>query len=174
MHCDCASHMACVRGPAASRAGRVGAAAGTSSIRTRGTALHRQAGEPAAWATGRRSANCSARSTPAPPQRAPAHCLAGDAVHSADRRLADANANARRCEPRYRVDHRQVSDARLRSAPGPRGRRSPLVRPVRGVVLVLPIQGVHFFFENEQRGRFGQCLLLAGELALELTNALGR
>src|SRR5580765_7270119 len=49
-------------------------------------------------------------------------------------------------------------------------RGSLLVLPARVVVLVLPVEGLHFFFENKKRRRFSERLLLASELALELTN----
>src|SRR5439155_10995651 len=82
------------------------------------------------------------------PRRATARCLADAAVRSDDRPPRGQHASARCSEPRCRARDTQARDARLTPASPTSVRGSLLVLPVRVVVLVLPVECLHFFLRT--------------------------
>src|SRR6266498_866124 len=127
----------------------------------------------AALATGRRSADSSLPRAPAQPPLPPARSWGVHEERGAGRRHPAGASTAerfapptQRCRTRQRVAHRPQPLRRSR-----RGSRLGLL--VRVVVLVL-LQVVEYFFENQERCGLGECLLLTRELALQPPNALRR
>ncbi len=152
---------------------RRGVSCDTSWTRMRHTALRLPVAGRAVWVRDGHRWHSSAARAPRFPRARLARGVVDVAAHTDDRHRPGGASSAGSFAPTRRSPDRRPRVApRLRSLRGQR-QESRLVLLV-GVDVPVFHQGLKFFFEDQQRGCFGERLLFPCELALQSSNPLGR